>query len=137
MSAIWALTALTPLPGRHVERFDAWAPALTAHLSAAQFDSELSPTPAVSQRGQNIRIEWPAVTLSSGEPVGYTVLRLEPNLQPSEVCSQVDPTPVAGTALSCRDFKPAAGSSYTVQAFAVDAAGTATWTLPSSNPVGI
>ena len=136
MRGVWALIALAPLAGVPGNAFVAVAPTFTAEVTAASFSVSVSPTPTVSRRGQNIFIEWPAITISSGRPVSYTVVRHGPGQTTETVCVTTDPVPVAGTILSCRDFKPGAAGTYTVQAHATGPDGQVTWTLPPSPAVG-
>lgn len=134
----WALLSLTPLvavPGEAAGGFAARAPSFTVTVTAATFSESVSPTPTVSRRGQNLWIQWPAITISSGRPVTYTVRSHTPSQPTETVCALTDASP-AGTLLECRDFKPAAGPTYTVQAHVTGPDGDVTWLLPQSSTTG-
>ena len=137
---VWALLALAPLAGAPVlaqGAFSATAPSFTIVASAARFDATVSPTPTVSRRGRNIWIAWPAITISSGRPVTYTVVRHGSGQSVETVCLTTDPTPAAGTVIECRDFKPGTGATYRVEAFVTGPDGAPTWSLPASDTVGM
>ena len=134
---VWALIALAPLAGVPGNAFVAVAPTFTAEVTAASFSVSVSPTPTVSRRGQNIWVEWPAITISSGRPVSYTVVRHGADQTTETVCMTTDPAPIAGTILSCRDFKPGTGATYRVWAFVTGPDGGPTWSLPASEAVGM
>jgi hypothetical protein len=123
---------LTPPAGPFADH----APSVTAIVTAATFDTAASPAPVVERRGQNVWITWNSVTISSGAPVGYLVTRHAAGSTPEAVCSITDPSPVPGSTLECRDFKPGSGASYTVRVNTFGPDGTATWDLPASPPTG-
>lgn len=137
MRGVWALVVLAPLNGAPGNAFVAVAPTFTVHATAASFSVEISPTPTVSRRGQNIWIEWPAITISSGRAVSYTVERHGVGQTAEVVCTLTDPTPVADTILSCRDFKPGTGAAYRIQAYVTGPDGGQTWSLPPSTALGV
>lgn len=137
MRGVWALAALAPLVGVPGNAFVAVAPTFTVDATAASFSVGISPTPTVSRRGQNIFIEWPAITISSGRAVSYRVERHRVGQTAEVVCTLTDPTPVADTILSCRDFKPGTGAEYRIQAFVTGPDGGQTWSLPASDAVGM
>ena len=134
---MWALVALTPLAGPPRTACAAAPPPSRGGATAASFSAAVSPTPTVSRRGQNLFIEWPAITISSGRAVSYTVERHGAGQTTETVCVTTDPAPVAGTVLECRDFKPGTGATYRIRAFVTSHDGGPTWSLPASEAVGM
>lgn len=108
---------------------------VTVNVSAATFSATVTPSPSVVRRGVNMRISWPAVSISSGDPVRYRVMLISPPSAPSEVCTGVDLPVESGGIVSCTDRKPGSTPTYSVQAFVAAPDGTPTWSLPASPAV--
>ncbi|MGA1344710.1 MAG: hypothetical protein ACO35E_01900 [Ilumatobacteraceae bacterium] len=122
---------LTPPAGPFADH----AQSVSAVVTAATFDATVSRAPVVERRGQTLWITWNSVTISSGAPVGYLVTRHAAGSTPEVACSITDPSPVPGSTLECRDFKPGSGVSYTVRVNTFGPDADTTWTLPPSSPV--
>jgi hypothetical protein len=112
-----------------------WSPVpviVEARAMAARFSVNISPTPVVDQRGQNVRLEWSRVTVTSDEPVRWRVLRHAPNSPSVEVCLGADAPIVSDSIVTCTDRKPGNNPSYSIEAYVVDHTGARTWSLPPS-----
>jgi len=108
---------------------------LSLDARAAEFSVPITPTPTVIRRGVNMHLSWQAVTISSGDPVRYWVVRQTPNATPVEVCTGADSPVTSGTLVTCIDRKPGQSGAYSVQAHVVSSSGTTTWSLPASPSV--
>ena len=111
------------------------APPATATISAAAFDTSVSPTPTVERRGRNNQLTWSGVTISSGAEVRYIVTRHRDGTVES-TCQGGGIPVITNGVVSCTDRRSEPADDYSVTAYVLGPTGSATWSLPESDLAG-
>lgn len=82
-------------------------------FTGATFSPEVAPVITPTMTDESIALTWPSVSLSSGRPVTYSVIRTPSIGSSTPVCTAVAEPVISGASTTCNDSNVVAGVSYT------------------------
>lgn len=128
----WMLLALAGSPATTVARLSGSANSSVHTLAGAVFSPLSLAAPTVTLVSDVPRLSWQRVSLSSGVPASYAVVRTTVGGGTSTACPPSAQTTTGGL-VQCDDTAASGGAaySYSVQPY-LDRGGTVTWTRPQS-----
>lgn len=126
-------SVVLPPPVTSLARLSASANSQTQTLRGAVFTPLSLDAPTVTVDNGLPRLSWGEVTISSGYPVSYSLVRTSTDATSSTTCPAASQIPVTGGRYQCDDTAAHGGAtySYTVQPFILRN-GVTTWTRPVS-----